>query len=80
MVAEPLGVVGIGAVEDILAGGHDLVGGAGVDVDGMQIRNAGMVVLMVVPPGESAHPGPRLVQALEPVGVVGPVLGGLEVR
>ncbi len=50
--------------------------GAGMHVGGVQVADAGVVVLGVVPGHEAAHPRPSVVEALE----VGAVLGRLEVR
>jgi len=51
-----------------------------VDDGGVVAADAGVVVDVVVPVRESAHPGAGVVDGLEAVGVVGPVLDGLERR
>ncbi len=68
--AEPLEMGGVGGVEHGLPVGHDRLGVAGVDVGGMQIPDAGVVVHPVVPVGEPAHPRAGLDDVGEAGGVI----------
>ena len=77
-MAEPARVGLVGRVEHGLAGGHDLFAAAGVDVGWVEVADTGVVVVMVVPVSEAAHPGAGLVDRREAGGVVGPVFRGFE--
>ena len=77
---EALRVAGIRRGEGVRAGRPDLLGKSIVDIAGGVPGDAGMAMLMVVPPEERLGMSPGLLDAGEPVREVRPVLQRLELR
>ena len=77
---EPLGVARVGSVEDAGAGGVQLLRLAVVDGARGHQPDPGVAMLVVVPVEEAAAGLARVLDRVEPIGELGPVLQGLEVR
>ena len=77
---EPLGRRGVGGVEDALALGVERLGVAVVDRGGGHQADPGVAVGVVVPVEELAAERAGLLDVLEAVGELGPVLQRLELR
>ena len=77
---EPLGVRDVGVGEDVGAGGPDRAGAAVVHVGGGVQPDPGVPVIVVVPAEEDLAERSGVLDGAEPVGEVGPVLEGLELR
>ena len=75
---EPLGVLGVGAVEGALAVGSDLGGGAEVDRGGRVHADPGVAVFVVVGGEEPLAECACVGEGAEPVGEVGHIFEGLE--
>jgi len=73
-------MLGVGRVEHDGASDMELLGLAVVDGGWGHQANPGMVVGVVVPADERAEVSAGVVDAIEPVGELGPVLQRLETR
>ncbi len=78
-MGEPFGVCLVGGVKGGLAVLEDDGVVPVVEIGGPEVADPGVVVDLVVPVEEVATPRPGVFDRVEPVGVVGPVLEGLEV-
>jgi hypothetical protein len=75
---EPFGIAGVRRGEGVCAGGPYQLGVSIVDIMGSVPGDAGMTMLLVVPPVERLDMCPGMFEAGEPVREVRPVLQRLE--
>jgi hypothetical protein len=80
LVDKPLRVASVGGGENLGAVGEDLLSSSIVDIDRVQPRDPGVVVLGVVPGEEALAERPGVLDAAESGGEVGPVLQRLKLR